>query len=307
MRQSCVFDVLALYHSTHELLSRMPTPHRVPFYVPATLSIIPDYQRPITMTILTAAASLLLLLQITGASYQNLSQPFDPDHPLAKRGYSVPPAHPPLNMENERRNGGFGPWPITFQGPGYHNLRYCFKDQRSYEHLGPIVDLARGKWAAALQPHSALGFDFEHHNAHLCSDRGVQADTLIISDETRDGDCKWNDSPQCRTQTKSTGYDYRTDIPGRHTLMFCHLMPDDKGRSKDKAILSMAHELGHALGLHHEHQRPDARTYVEYKCQNLVGYNRAIRAAQRDEYGMWRDHGLDPSDPTFKGGIIKAM
>ena len=53
----------------------------------------------------------------------------------------------------------------------------------------------------------------------------------------------------------------------------------------------MAHELGHAIGLEHEHQRPDARTYLDMNYRNFKQYGDCARDLQ--EY---------PEDPNFGVG-----
>ncbi|KAK5127727.1 hypothetical protein LTR08_004227 [Meristemomyces frigidus] len=40
----------------------------------------------------------------------------------------------------------------------------------------------------------------------------------------------------------------------------------------------MAHELGHAMGLYHEHQRPDFHTFLEWSPNYLVGWKEAQAA-----------------------------
>ena len=37
-------------------------------------------------------------------------------------------------------------------------------------------------------------------------------------------------------------------------------------------------QFGHAIGLLHEHQRPDADTYIKFNCENLEGYAAAEAA-----------------------------
>ncbi|KAI9871295.1 MAG: hypothetical protein M1830_003064 [Pleopsidium flavum] len=40
-------------------------------------------------------------------------------------------------------------------------------------------------------------------------------------------------------------------------------------------IINMAHEIGHALGLLHEHQREDSIDYIKFNCENLEDYTEA--------------------------------
>ncbi|KAK3710593.1 hypothetical protein LTR37_010220 [Vermiconidia calcicola] len=47
--------------------------------------------------------------------------------------------------------------------------------------------------------------------------------------------------------------------------------------TEDEAVLEMVHELGHAAGLDHEHQRPDAHKYIQIHRENIRGYNTCLR------------------------------
>ena len=40
--------------------------------------------------------------------------------------------------------------------------------------------------------------------------------------------------------------------------------------------------VGHVIGLAHEHQRPDAYTYIDFRCENLIGYEEAKAEVSAD-------------------------
>ncbi|MCJ1363701.1 hypothetical protein MMC16_002810 [Acarospora aff. strigata] len=46
------------------------------------------------------------------------------------------------------------------------------------------------------------------------------------------------------------------------------------------ATTNMVHELGHAFGLVHEHQRPDASQHVKFNCDNLYDYDKQKKDGQ---------------------------
>lgn len=113
----------------------------------------------------------------------------------------------------------------------------------------------------------------------------MRPDALSIEDTTIDGDDDWNWA-ECETKT-TTGYNYGSTDAGRHHMVFCHLVPGAEGATEAKAVQAMMHELGHAIGLAHEHQRPDARATLSYKCSSLEGYQSGVTKATLDADAMF--------------------
>lgn len=225
-------------------------------------------------------APLLALFHACAASSQNETLGIFPgheNHEIVRRWYSI------SGPQQSTFGGDKGPWPVMCPGPHQTQpIRYCFKDARSETRLFAIVNQAVSKWAHALDPHSALTITPDSLTSSICSEHN-RADALVISDETVDGDAAHND----RCITASTlGYTYASPTRGRHYIQFCSLRPGELGPAQmDEAIKVMMHELGHVMGLLHEHQRPDARSYLGYDCKNLVGYKAAIDSAVRNEKG----------------------
>lgn len=130
-------------------------------------------------------------------------------------------------------------------------VRYCWRDQRSYENLGDTLNHAIAKWAlAAIHSSLDIALDFQGdentavqdvHSVY-CDDPRVKDDALVIWDESKDGDDEFN-WEQCDTKA-TTGYEYGSQVRGRHTLQFCDLVPGYEVQTKDKAIRAMMHELG---------------------------------------------------------------
>lgn len=158
----------------------------------------------------------------------------------SKRWYGV---EKPDDSTNKQQEGRSFPWPVKCGPPNsVQPLRYCFKDQRSADNLIDIVNHAIARWAPAMQDHvSALSIDLDQgtggdHHVY-CSDSRVSGDALVISDETKDDNEQWN-WEECDTQT-TTGYDYSSNTRGRHTLEFCHLLPNQKEKTTPYAIRAM--------------------------------------------------------------------
>ncbi|KAL8830308.1 MAG: hypothetical protein Q9170_005791 [Blastenia crenularia] len=128
--------------------------------------------------------------------------------------------------------GGNKPWPD-------HKLRYKFKDDNSKSKL---KDLVKAGWK-------------------LWTDGGVDTANIDIEESTDNDALEIEVVTDAKAQT-TVGY------TGGATMTF--------GDSASYGLLdktqNMAHELGHALGFYHEHQRDDRDTHVVFNCQNLADW-----------------------------------
>ncbi|KAK5119469.1 hypothetical protein LTR85_007569 [Meristemomyces frigidus] len=85
-------------------------------------------------------------------------------------------------------------------------------------------------------------------------------------------------NPQQRSfkTAASLGYYYDNTMRWRHVLHMGKLDPAKVAESTPDAIQAMAHELGHIIGLQHEHQRRDAGQFVDFLCHNVAGYDQVL-------------------------------
>jgi hypothetical protein len=221
------------------------------------------------MFLLLAISILLLLPQIVlgGTTEKH------------RRWYGVRP------LSKGKSMGQYGPWPLVCDG---QSVRYCFADARSQKNLENNVNEAVARWAHATI-HTSMQIIPDNEDSLLCSGPDIRSDALVISDLTKDNDKAWNYGPDCPTDSASTGYDYGSQERGRHRLDFCHLDPQDIKGTSAKAVVSMMHELGHAIGLQHENQRDDRDKYLKFKCEVLFGYKEAQHLTDIDERGHFDD------------------
>ncbi|KAH7125256.1 hypothetical protein B0J11DRAFT_614665 [Dendryphion nanum] len=71
----------------------------------------------------------------------------------------------------------------------------------------------------------------------------------------------------------TVGYLPWGDEPGRHNL---------RG-AKNTEVQKIAHEISHVLGILHEHQRWDREQYLKFTCENVWGYETAVRRCEASE------------------------
>ncbi|KAK4548926.1 hypothetical protein LTR36_008699 [Oleoguttula mirabilis] len=138
-------------------------------------------------------------------------------------------------------------------------------------------------------------------NPHVyCNAPGIDDDTLrIVDSSTKDPsepETDWlnyylregwdleDNAPGDGGSQATIGYQYYSGKAGRHRLFFGHWNTEwagDEGR-RFAVIATLMHELGHVIGLRHEHQRSDRDQYLDFNCQNLVGYTEATEKLMDD-------------------------
>lgn len=168
------------------------------------------------------------------------------------------------------------PWPPTAEREA-GELTSCFGNEESLSKLGPIFRQVIAKWQPAIEASSLeiipdpACLKAKKHDECFCDVEGVLPWSLRI-ELTR------SRSSTVGFQDFLTTDNPRGSIRGRNFLEFA---PFD-GQALN--VLLMAHELGeskqilrsgHAIGLYHEHQRPDAGRFVQFDCRALAGYAQA--------------------------------
>jgi hypothetical protein len=63
----------------------------------------------------------------------------------------------------------------------------------------------------------------------------------------------------------------------------------------------LVHELGHVLGMAHEHMRKDRDRYVKYRCDKMTGFRDKLAELQRKTAGATASH---LCDNYANGGMV---
>jgi hypothetical protein len=159
-------------------------------------------------------------------------------------------------------------------------IYWCFKDADAEQNIGVSMDRAWETWtrklglASQANRHALQVKRWITPNTNLypyCYDEGNNWDPTIPPETVV---VKW--TPSMQGGQAWTGYIANDNTPGRHILERGNGPP---GVDNDWV---QAHELGHVLGLHHEHQRLDRNNYISYNPENVVGYEDAVRRAAAD-------------------------
>ncbi|OAA74802.1 Metallopeptidase, catalytic domain protein [Akanthomyces lecanii RCEF 1005] len=165
------------------------------------------------------------------------------------------------------------PWPN-------HEVRYCFATPEDKQALFYNLKDAIDRWWWA-------GLDQSVYKWTEVDDNECQShrSTLLLIKRGRDG----------AGHTTTTGYIPADSSTGSEGPVM--ILDDTDWGGYDNKVGTFAHEIGHAWGLFHEHQNPNfwrsEDGFVDanfgtvfgndnFHCENLVGYDTALAAAQAD-------------------------
>ncbi|KAK3209131.1 hypothetical protein GRF29_69g882549 [Pseudopithomyces chartarum] len=187
-------------------------------------------------------------------------------------------------------------WPIvTSTPPGGRNVvRFCFTTLEAKAELEHDFLQAIDNWMDALggPASSRTG-----HNLVFKEVRTPEGEDTVCCSEWKlppaQNPCTWNAevendvlavymNPSGKANSATIGYVSDSDAllnnfpPQRH---FVNLKPLN---SNINVLWEWVHELGHVLGLLHEHGRIDRDNHVIFRCRNLLDFQSCFAAAKKD-------------------------
>ncbi len=187
---------------------------------------------------------------------------------LACPEYSYPPTSGHDNYTLARRWYHINDDAVRQYWPG-RTIRFCFAP--GAEVLRPNVRLAWNMWIAAGV--DSRTFTFKEGSASYCRNAANRANFLMI---------QLNNNQNVHTSLGKTLAGAQTGVPGP-VMSIDRTALNAAGWITEASAI--AHEIGHAWGLEHEHQRPDlwssdyvggtagpGQAQIGFNCQNLRRY-----------------------------------
>lgn len=211
--------------------------------------------------------SLLLLVPLYASHVQAGSQlwetstvmPEGSENAMWKRAVSIVASDDPYNNAGTRR------WPEK-------TITYAFSNKEAEQKLGRILEDAKKLWNQL----KVNGFDYKEVDLRKC--RAGRSECMLIH---------YNNDGKLRTTVGLQALDTNFEGPYMH-------LSDRLDVGNLDVVVNVAHELGHAWGLWHEHQARiwwghsendgnwdgflagDIFKTADYHCENLEDYEQAL-------------------------------
>ncbi|RDI80809.1 hypothetical protein Vi05172_g9255 [Venturia inaequalis] len=164
-------------------------------------------------------------------------------------------------------------------------IKMCYLDDTAFNALRALVDEGINRWYKALGPKRGVGFKFTKGRCFQWYD--AQTYAYVPSD-----DFDWNTvivryspsrreatlgNPEVELAAPNGPGKWNPDAYEGAMLSFYPDQSESAKVNRQTPAGSMTHELGHVLGLLHEHQRFDASNSIDYNCKAVNHYDEVER------------------------------
>ncbi|KAF2429096.1 hypothetical protein EJ08DRAFT_698676 [Tothia fuscella] len=216
--------------------------------------------------------------------YTQLEHIPHPDPLISRRGFILNPqdeaglarlrniAATIATYEDPGKKYNFYTWRWKETPSGQVIISFCYEDQATLDRLRPGVSTAIALWHNKLGESSGI-----YLNDCLGVCRNPDIDTIWIKYRPGKVGATLGWSPEYVAQKHELMLDPSLMSVSRNLEGL--QLTKSKGATWDIYCATLAHELGHIMGLVHEHQRPDALSHIRFDCQALLGYAAAKQEA----------------------------